>query len=60
MEKKYDLNNLVEMKKAHPCGTNQFQIVRMVADIKIRCTTCARPIMMPRRDFDKRLKKVII
>lgn len=60
MEKKYDLNNIVEMKKPHPCGTNNFQIVRMGADIKIRCTNCDRTIMMPRRDFDKRLKKVIL
>lgn len=59
-EKRYDLNNIVEMKKPHPCGTNNFQIVRMGADIKIRCTNCDRTIMMLRRDFDKRLKKVIL
>ena len=41
-EKRYDLNNIVEMKKPHPCGTNNFQIVRMGADIKIRCTNCEK------------------
>lgn len=55
----YNLNDSVEMKKPHPCGTNNFQIIRMGADIKIRCKNCDRTIMMPRRDFDKRLKKVI-
>ncbi|CAD2071727.1 DUF951 domain-containing protein [Jeotgalicoccus meleagridis] len=59
MEKNYELNSFVEMKKAHPCGTNKFQIVRMGADIKIKCTHCDRTIMMARRDFNKRLKKVL-
>ncbi|QQD84504.1 MULTISPECIES: DUF951 domain-containing protein [Jeotgalicoccus] len=59
MDAKYDLHSLVEMKKDHPCGNNKFEIVRMGADIKIKCTNCDRTIMMPRRDFNKRLKKVL-
>ena len=51
----YDLHDIVEMKKKHPCGV----IVRMGADIKIKCTGCGRLIMMTRRDFEKRMKKVL-
>lgn len=59
MKKEYDLNDIVEMKKQHPCGSSTFQITRMGADIKIKCTECARTIMMTRRDFEKRMKRVV-
>lgn len=59
MDKNYKLNDIVEMKKAHPCGTNLWQIVRMGADIKIKCINCNRYIMMPRLEFNKKMKKVI-
>lgn len=59
MKKEYGLNDIVEMKKQHPCGNSNFQITRMGADIKIRCTECARTIMMTRRDFEKRMKRIV-
>lgn len=56
----YNLNDIVEMKKQHPCKkSNQWQIIRMGADIKIRCLGCGAIIMFPRRDFEKRLKKIV-
>ncbi|WP_020007120.1 DUF951 domain-containing protein [Salinicoccus albus] len=58
MEKEYGMHDIVEMKKPHPCGSRLFQITRMGADIKIRCTECDRVIMMARRDFEKRMKKI--
>jgi len=48
-----------EMKKPHACQANRWQIIRMGADIKIKCTNCGHIVMMPRRDFTKKLKKVI-
>ena len=56
----YKLNDTVIMKKPHPCGTNEWEIIRIGADIKIKCKKCGRSIMMPRIDFNKKLKKVII
>ena len=47
------------MKKPHPCGTNEWEIIRVGADIKIKCKNCSRSIMMPRIEFNKKLKKVI-
>ncbi len=55
----YSVGSIVMMKKQHPCGTNEWEIVRIGADIKIKCLECGRYIMLPRRDFDKKLKKVI-
>lgn len=59
MKKEYELNDIVEMKKQHPCGSSNFQITRMGADIKIKCTECTRTIMMTRRDFEKRMKRIV-
>lgn len=59
MEKEYKLGSKVIMKKEHPCGTNEWEIVRVGADIKIKCIKCGRMIMMPRIEFNKKLKKVI-
>ena len=55
----YGLNDIVEMKKAHACGENRFKIIRMGADIRIKCEKCHRSIMMPRTEFNKKLKKVL-
>lgn len=59
MEKNYNLNDVVVMKKPHPCGTNEWEIVRIGADIKIKCCNCGRTIMLPRIEFNKKLKKII-
>ena len=56
----YELNDIVELKKNHPCKkSNQWQIVRMGADIKIKCLGCEAIIMLPREKFNKRIKKII-
>lgn len=59
MDKEYKLNSVVIMKKEHPCGTNEWIITRIGADIKIKCVKCDRSIMMPRIEFNKKLKKII-
>ena len=48
------------MKKAHPCGFNEWEIMRVGADIKIKCLGCGRSIMLPRIIFNKKLKKIIV
>lgn len=55
----YDLGDTVEMKKPHACQTNRWQIIRMGADIKIKCENCEHIVMMTRREFEKKMKKVI-
>ncbi len=55
----YNLGSIVMMKKQHPCGTNKWEIIRVGADIKIKCLECGRTIMLPRVEFNKKLKKVV-
>jgi hypothetical protein len=59
MENKYGLGDRVTMKKEHPCGTNAWQVVRIGADIKIKCEGCGRIVMLDRPTFEKRLRKVL-
>lgn len=59
MHKEYQLNSIVMMKKEHPCGNNEFEITRVGADIKIKCCKCGRTIMLPRIEFNKKIKKII-
>ena len=59
MDKEYKLGSIVVMKKEHPCGSNEWEITRVGADIKIKCLNCGRSIMLPRIEFNKKLKKVI-
>jgi hypothetical protein len=54
----YKLSSIVVMKKEHPCGSNEWEVVRQGADIKIKCIKCGRSIMLPRIDFNKKIKKV--
>ena len=58
MDKEYKMVSIVKMKKDHPCGTNLFEITRLGADIKIKCINCGHSIMIPRIEFNKKLKKV--
>ncbi|GAJ26397.1 hypothetical protein JCM15457_1325 [Liquorilactobacillus sucicola DSM 21376 = JCM 15457] len=55
----YALHDIVEMKKQHPCGVNRWEIIRVGMDIKIKCTGCNHLIMMPRREFNRKFKKVL-
>jgi len=55
----FQLYDIVEMKKPHPCGENRWQIIRMGADIRIKCQGCGHSVMMPRSEFKRKLKKVI-
>lgn len=57
----YELFDIVEMKKEHPCQarSKKFQIVRVGADIKIKCLGCGSVIMLSRDSFNKSFKKVI-
>lgn len=56
----YDLNDIIEMKKEHPCHkSKQWKIIRMGADIRIKCLGCGSSVLMPRVKFEKKLKRVV-
>lgn len=53
------LGDIVKMKKPHPCGNDIWTVIRVGADIKIRCSGCERIVMLTRPDFEKRVKKLL-
>ena len=59
MNKDYNVGNLVVMKKGHPCGENLWEIMKLGVDIRIRCTKCGRIVIIPRIEFNKKIKKVL-
>lgn len=57
--KAFQLGDIVMMKKPHPCGANEMEIIRMGMDIRVKCVGCKHSVLIPRSKFEKRLKKVI-
>jgi hypothetical protein len=58
MNKEYSVGSLLVLKKGHPCGENLWEVVKLGADIRLKCTKCGRLIIIPRLDLNKRIKKV--
>jgi hypothetical protein len=50
------MGDVVRLRKAHPCGGYDWQVVRLGADIGIRCLTCSRRVLLDRSMFEKRVK----
>ncbi len=55
----YQLGDIVQMKKPHPCGSKEWEILRTGADFKLRCRGCGHEIMLPRRTFEKSVRRII-
>ena len=52
------VGDVAEMKKPHPCGCNQFEILRVGMDFRIRCARCSREVMLPRKKVEKSIRSV--
>lgn len=52
------VNDILEMKKQHPCGGKSFLVLRSGMDFRLRCTTCGREVMVSRVKAEKNIKKV--
>lgn len=53
------VGDVVETKKSHPCGSSQFEILRVGMDFRIKCLKCEKQIWIERPNLEKRIKKVI-
>ncbi len=58
MDKKYTIGDLLVLKKGHPCGENLWEVVKLGADIRLKCTKCGRLVIIPRIDLNKKIKKI--
>ena len=53
------LHDKVELKKAHPCGSTQWEILRVGMDIKLKCQGCGHELMLPRSKAEKSIRKIL-
>ena len=53
------LGDIARMRKAHPGGSTDWEVIRVGADIKIKCLGCGRIVMLDRPEFEKRVKKIL-
>lgn len=53
------VGDVVQMRKTHPCGSDRWRVYRIGADIGIRCLGCERRLLLPRRKFERAVKRVL-
>ena len=54
----YEVGDVVKMKKKHPCGSFEWEILRVGADFRLKCMGCAHQVMMPRTTVEKNVKEI--
>lgn len=59
MADRYSVGDIVELKKEHPCGSKQWEVMRTGADFRIKCLGCSHQVMVSRVKFEKSVKKII-
>lgn len=59
MPMQLNVGDVVKLKKKHPCGGYDWEILRVGADFRIKCTTCQRQVWLPRREVERRITKII-
>ncbi len=52
------INDILTMKKNHPCGNSRFKVLRIGMDFKLQCLQCGREIMSPRLKIEKNIKRI--
>ena len=55
----YEMNEVVLMKKAHPCGECRWEVLRTGADFRLRCCGCGHEVMQPRRKVEKMIRRIV-
>jgi hypothetical protein len=56
----FAVGDVVRLKKPHPCGGFDWSVVRLGADIGVKCVTCGRRVLLPRRDLERRMKLFVV
>lgn len=56
---KFFVGDIVRMRKAHPCGGTDWEVLRVGMDFRIKCSKCGRVVMLGRPEFEKAVKTVI-
>ena len=59
MPMQLNVGDVVKLKKKHPCGGYDWEILRVGADFRIKCTTCERQVWLPRKEVERRITKIV-
>lgn len=57
--REFVVGDIVKMKKAHPCGTNEWEITRTGVDFVLKCVKCGRQVMIPRVKFERAVRAIL-
>ncbi|HBA70516.1 MAG TPA: DUF951 domain-containing protein [Lachnospiraceae bacterium] len=52
------VGEILGLKKQHPCGSKEWEVLRAGADFRLKCLGCGRQIMIARKDLEKRIKEI--
>jgi len=55
----FNVGDIVEMRKKHPCGSYQWEILRVGMDFRLKCLGCGRLVLLPRPKFEKGVKRIV-
>lgn len=55
----YKLNDIIELKKPHPCGSKQFKILRVGSEMRVVCLGCSRDMNVDRIKLERATKKIV-
>lgn len=58
MPMEYEVGDIVKLKKQHPCGSQEWEILRVGADFRLKCMGCGHQVMMPRRQVEKSTREL--
>ena len=53
-----NVGDIVKLKKQHPCGSKEWEVLRIGADFRLKCKGCDHQIMIARRDVEKNVREV--
>ena len=54
----FEIGDIVKLKKQHPCGSYEWEILRVGADFRLKCQGCSHQIMIPRKQVEKNVKEI--
>lgn len=52
------VGDILKMKKPHPCGSREWQVLRTGADFKLKCLGCGHEVFGPRSNFEKHIREI--
>ncbi|MBE5857843.1 MAG: DUF951 domain-containing protein [Lachnospiraceae bacterium] len=52
-----NVGDIIRMKKKHPCGSDEWEVLRIGADFRLKCVGCGHQIMTPRKNVEKNMRK---